>query len=149
MVRHYEGSAVQRKTCLRPARSLSFCQTSREATTSATFRIRGLGGLSVAAGRGEQPRGRRAAAWLLSATGSAIAAGGEAAFVLAGPRGIRLAPAPSGFVRVGLAGCALLRQGSWRHAQDARAEIRAGLPRLTPGLMRDLTPRCWIRRLTA
>ena len=50
----------------------STCRTS--ASASATFRIPGVGGLSVAAGRGEQPRVRHTTAWLRrSATGIATA----------------------------------------------------------------------------
>ena len=52
---------------------------------SATFRIRGLGGLSVASSRGEQPRGRQAIAWLrLSDTDNERAGGTTAALLLAG-----------------------------------------------------------------
>ena len=45
---------------LRRARSVA---ASREATASATFRTRGLDGLSLAAGHAEQPRRRRAITW--------------------------------------------------------------------------------------
>ena len=45
----------------------------RRAGASATFRIRGLRGLGVAPGRGEQPHGRRAVAWpRLSDSGSQL-----------------------------------------------------------------------------
>ena len=49
----------------------------------ATFRIRGLGGLRIPAGRGEQPHGRRVVASLrLSDSGSAAAGGMAGALML-------------------------------------------------------------------